>query len=176
VITDVLALARRELAGRRIEVHTELPEDLPRVLGDRVQLQQVLLNLVMNGIEAMSGMARERRVLTIGGRRDELSGSPAVWVMVQDLGSGVEPENMERLFEAFYSTKPQGMGMGAADQPLHRGSPRRRLWAAPNAGPRRDVLVRSSRGNLQRVMTRLEPSFSCLVNLLRRKGKSISAG
>jgi C4-dicarboxylate-specific signal transduction histidine kinase len=63
---------------RRIEVRTELLEDLPRVLGDRVQLQQVLLNLVMNGIEAMSGVAEERRVLTIGGRRDELSGWPDV--------------------------------------------------------------------------------------------------
>src|SRR5947209_2272296 len=71
VITDILALASRELAEHRIEVRTELPEDLPRVSGDRVQLQQVLLNLVMNDIEAMSGVAGERRVLTIGGLRDE---------------------------------------------------------------------------------------------------------
>jgi C4-dicarboxylate-specific signal transduction histidine kinase len=116
-------------------------EDLPRVLGDRVQLQQVLLDLVMNGIEAMSGVAEERRVLTIGGRRDELSGWPAVWIMVQDLGSGVEPENMERLFEPFYSTKPQGTGMGLRISrsivEAHGG----RLRAAPNAG-RPDVLFR----------------------------------
>jgi C4-dicarboxylate-specific signal transduction histidine kinase len=103
------------------------------VLGDRVQLQQVLLNLVMNDIEAMSGVAEEWRVLTIDGRRDELAGWPAVWIMVQDFGSGVEPENMERLFEPFYSTKPQGMGMGLRISrsivEAHGG----RLWAAPNA-------------------------------------------
>jgi signal transduction histidine kinase len=135
VIADVLAIAQRELAERRIEVRTELPEDLPRVSGDRVQLQQVLLNLVMNGIEAMSGMAGERRVLTIGAQRDELDGRPAVRITVQDLGSGIEPENMERLFEAFYSTKPQGMGMGLrigrSIVEAHGG----RMWAAPNAGP-----------------------------------------
>jgi signal transduction histidine kinase len=135
VIGDVLALARRALAERRIAVRTELPEDLPRVFGDRVQLQQVLLNLVMNGIEAMSGVAGERRLLTIGGQRDGLDGSPSVRISVQDLGSGIEAENMEHLFEAFYSTKPQGMGMGLRISrsivEAHGG----RLWAAPNAGP-----------------------------------------
>ena len=84
VIGDVLALAHRELAERRIEVRTELPEDLPRVFGDRVQLQQVLLNLVMNGIEAMSGVAGERRLLTIGGQRDGLDGQS----VRADLGAG----------------------------------------------------------------------------------------
>jgi PAS domain S-box-containing protein len=135
VIGDVLALARRELTERRIEVRTELPEDLPLVFGDRVQLQQVLLNLVMNGIEAMSGVAGERRLLTIGGQRDGLDGRPSVRISVQDLGSGIEAENMEHLFEAFYSTKPQGMGMGLRISrsivEAHGG----RLWAAPNAGP-----------------------------------------
>ena len=135
VIGDVLALARRELTERRIEVRTELPEDLPRVFGDRVQLQQVLLNLVMNGIEAMSSVAGERRLLTIGGQRDGLDGRPSVRISVQDLGSGIEAENMEHLFEAFYSTKPQGMGMGLRISrsivEAHGG----RLWAAPNAGP-----------------------------------------
>jgi PAS domain S-box-containing protein len=86
VIADVLALARRELAEYRIEVRTELPEDLPRVSGDRVQLRQLLLNLVMNGIEAMSGVAEKRRVLTIGGQRDELASRSAVRISVQDLG------------------------------------------------------------------------------------------
>jgi signal transduction histidine kinase len=135
VIGDVLALARRELAERRIEVRTELPEDLPRVFGDRVQLQQVLLNLVMNGIEAMSGVAGERRLLTIGGQRDGLDGSPSVRITVQDLGTGIEAENMENLFEAFYSTKPQGMGMGLRISRSIVESHGGRLWAAPNAGP-----------------------------------------
>jgi PAS domain S-box-containing protein len=94
VIADVLALARRELAEYRIEVRTELPEDLPRVSGDRVQLRQVLLNLVMNGIEAMSGVAEKRRVLTIGGQRDELASRSAVRISVQDLGGGIKLEIM----------------------------------------------------------------------------------
>ena len=135
MIADVLALARRELAERRIEVRTELPEDLPRVFGDRVQLQQVLLNLVMNGIEAMSGVAGKRRILTIGGQRDNSTARPSVRITVQDLGSGIEAENMEHLFEAFYSTKPHGMGMGLRISrsivEAHGG----RLWVAPNAGP-----------------------------------------
>jgi PAS domain S-box-containing protein len=135
VIADVLALARRELAEYRIEVRTELPEDLPRVSGDRVQLRQVLLNLVMNGIEAMSGVAEKRRVLTIGGQRDELASRSAVRISVQDLGGGIKLENMKHIFEAFYSTKPQGMGMGLRISlsivEAHGG----RLWAAPNAGP-----------------------------------------
>jgi PAS domain S-box-containing protein len=135
VIADVLALARRELAEHRIEVRTELPEDLPRVSGDRIQLLQVLLNLVMNGIEAMSGVAEKRRVLTIGGQRDELASRSAVRISVQDLGGGIKPEKMKHIFEAFYPTKPQGMGMGLRISlsivEAHGG----RLWAAPNAGP-----------------------------------------
>jgi PAS domain S-box-containing protein len=135
VIADVLALARRELAEYRIEVRTELPEDLPRVSGDRVQLRQVLLNLVMNGIEAMSGVTEKRRVLTIGGQRDELASRSAVRISVQDLGGGIKLEIMKHMFEAFYSTKPQGMGMGLRISlsivEAHGG----RLWAAPNAGP-----------------------------------------
>jgi PAS domain S-box-containing protein len=135
VIADVLALARRELAECRIEVRTELPEDLPRVSGDRVQLRQALLNLVMNGIEAMSGVAEKRRVLTIGGQRDELASRSAVRISVQDLGGGIKLEIIKHIFEAFYSTKPQGMGMGLRISlsivEAHGG----RLWAAPNAGP-----------------------------------------
>jgi C4-dicarboxylate-specific signal transduction histidine kinase len=135
VIADVLALAHRELAEHRIEVRTGLPEDLPRVSGDRVQLQQVLLNLVMNGIEAMRGVEDERRILTIAGQRDESAGQPSVRITMQDLGSGIEPETLERLFEAFYSTKPHGMGMGLRISrsivEAHGG----RLWAARNAGP-----------------------------------------
>ena len=135
VIADVLALARRELAEYRIEVRTELPEDLPRVSGDRIQLRQLLLNLVMNGIEAMSAVAEKRRVLTIGGQRDELASRSAVRISVQDLGGGIKLEIMKHIFEAFYSTKPQGMGMGLRISlsivEAHGG----RLWAAPNAGP-----------------------------------------
>jgi signal transduction histidine kinase len=135
VITDVLTLAHRELVEHRIEVVTELSEDLPRVSGDRVQLQQVLLNLVMNGIEAMSGVDDERRILTIGGQRDELNGGLAARITMRDLGSGFRPEDRKRLFESFYTTKPPGMGMGLRISrsivEAHGG----RLWATTNDGP-----------------------------------------
>ena len=135
VVADVLALAGRELAERRIHVRTELPEDLLRVSGDRVQLQQVLLNLVMNGIEAMSGVEDERRILTIRGQRDELDGKPAVLITVQDFGGGFRPEDVDRLFDAFYTNKSHGMGMGLRISrsivEAHGGV----LWATPHEGP-----------------------------------------
>jgi C4-dicarboxylate-specific signal transduction histidine kinase len=134
VIADVLALAQRELAERRVQVRTELPADLPSVSGDRIQLQQVLLNLVMNGIEAMSDVEEARRVLTIGGQRGELADQPAVVIAVRDFGDGFSREDNERLFEAFYTTKPEGMGMGLRISrsivEAHGG----RLWATSNDG------------------------------------------
>ena len=134
VVADVLALVHRELAGRRIEVRTELPEDLPSVSGDRVQLQQVLLNLVMNGIEAMSAVEDERRILTIRGQRDELDGRRAVLIAVHDLGAGFEPEDSERLFEAFYTTKPDGLGMGLRISRSIVDAHGGHLWATSNDG------------------------------------------
>jgi C4-dicarboxylate-specific signal transduction histidine kinase len=92
VIADVLALTRRELAEHRIEVRTEFAEDVPPVSADRVQLQQVLLNLVMNGIDAMSGLEDERRKLTISGSRDELAGRLSVRISVFTSGHASEDE------------------------------------------------------------------------------------
>jgi Histidine kinase-, DNA gyrase B-, and HSP90-like ATPase len=112
VIPEVLALAHRELTEHGIEVRTELPKTLPRVSGDRVQLQQVFLNLIINGLEAMSGVEVDRCLLTIRGQRDELHGKRAVRISVEDLGHGVSPNDMAHLFEAFYTTKPHGMGIG----------------------------------------------------------------
>ena len=181
VIGDVLALARRELAERRIEVRTELPEDLPRVFGDRVQLQQVLLNLVMNGIEAMSGVAGERRLLTIGGQRDGLDGSPSVRISVQDLGSGIEAENMEHLFEAFYSTKPHGMGMGLRISQTIVEKHGGRLWTADNSPaaqafaspyPSKPKPVRNQRFAIQSS----EPQRDCrLLHILCKESRSARA-
>jgi PAS domain S-box-containing protein len=135
VVADVLMLAQGILAERRIEVRTELDDDLPQVSGDRVQLQQVLLNLVMNGVEAMSGVQDERRILTIGVQRDELAGRPAIRITVRDLGCGFRPEDSERLFESFYTTKSHGMGLGLwisrSIVEAHGG----RLWATLNDGP-----------------------------------------
>src|SRR5436190_1185466 len=135
VVNDVLALARYELATRRVTIRTELPKELPPIFGDRVQLQQVLLNLVMNGMDAMNAVGESKRVLIIRGRREIRDGTPEARLSVQDSGTGFKPEAMERLFEAFYTTKPQGMGMGLAISrsiiEAHGG----RLWAEPNQGP-----------------------------------------
>jgi signal transduction histidine kinase len=132
VFVDVLTLARCELTAGRITVRVELAEDLPRVSGDRVQLQQVFLNLVMNGIEAMHALSGERRIMTIGGQLGQLDGNPAVLLTVQDFGAGFKPEDSERLFDAFYTTKPNGLGMGLRISrsvvEAHGGW----LWAAPN--------------------------------------------
>lgn len=134
VVTDVMALAKHESATRRVTIRTELPEELPLVSGDRVQLQQVLLNLVVNGMDAMNTVDESLRVLIICVRREALDGMPAVLLSVQDAGTGFKPEEMERLFETFYTTKPHGMGMGLAISrsiiEAHGG----RLWAEPNRG------------------------------------------
>ena len=134
VVQDVLALARYESGTRHITIRVDLSENLPSVSGDRVQLQQVLLNLVMNGMDAMSQVAEAKRVLVICGRRETHDGVSRALLNVQDSGSGFKPEEMDRLFEAFFTTKPQGMGMGLAISrsiiEAHGG----RLWAEPNQG------------------------------------------
>jgi C4-dicarboxylate-specific signal transduction histidine kinase len=93
-----------------VEVQAVLADDLPDVLGDRVQLQQVLLNLVINAMEAMSSVTGRPRVLTIRSGRREAPDTVAV--SVRDFGIGLDPRRKERLFDAFFTTKPDGMGMG----------------------------------------------------------------
>lgn len=112
VIADVLILTRRELAERGVALRTALADDLPRVVGDRIQLQQVILNLCMNAIEAMTDSSEERKVILIRTFGSKLNGILESEVLVQDMGCGFPPENAERLFEAFYSTKSSGIGMG----------------------------------------------------------------
>jgi PAS domain S-box-containing protein len=135
VVKDVLALARHESAARGITIRTDLPGGLPSISGDRVQLQQVLLNLVINGMDAMNTVDVSKRVLTICGHLETKDGRLDILVSVQDAGTGFKPEEMGRLFEAFYTTKPQGMGMGLAISrsiiEAHGG----RLWAMANQGP-----------------------------------------
>ena len=135
VIADVMALARHESATRRVTIHTEIPKEPPLVLGDRVQLQQVLLNLVVNGMDAMNAVEESKRVLMICGHCETRDGRLESLVSVQDAGTGFKPEQVNRLFEAFYTTKPQGMGMGLAISrsiiEAHGG----RLWAEPSQGP-----------------------------------------
>jgi signal transduction histidine kinase len=127
-ILEVIALTRTEAANNSVSVRTQLAEGLPRVQGDRVQLQQVLLNLVINAIEAMRDIGEKERELLIS-TRDEPDG---VSVEVRDSGPGFAPETLERVFEAFYTTKPGGLGMGLSIcrsiVDAHGG----RLWASAN--------------------------------------------
>jgi PAS domain S-box-containing protein len=134
VVDGVLALAQRKLAERRITVQTELPEDLPSVAGNRAQLQQVLLNLVTNAIDAADGMEEQRRILKIAGRAGKLGDDQAVLIIVQDLGCGFKPEDSELLFEPFYTTKTGSMGMGLRISRSIAETHGGRLWAQASAG------------------------------------------
>ncbi len=135
-ILEVIALIRGELAKNGISAKTQLADSLPPVWADRVQLQQVVLNLLLNAIEAMSGMTEGARELLI---RTEQTHSDAVLVSVQDSGPGFLPEGTQRLFESFYTTKPGGLGLGLSICrsiiEAHQG----RLWASANL-PRGAVL------------------------------------
>jgi PAS domain S-box-containing protein len=108
-ILEVIALAQYQLRRSEVLLETRLGHDLPLVRGDRVQLQQVLLNLIINAIEAMSGIKERPRELTIGSAAD---GPDAVSVEVRDSGTGLDPEQAPHLFEAFYTTKAEGLGIG----------------------------------------------------------------
>ena len=134
LIRDVLALVPREVARHRIVLQTSLASDLPPVLGDRIQLQQVVLNLLTNAIEAMRDVVDRRRELVIRARRHDVSHPEAgVLVAVQDAGVGFERASLDQLFEALYTTKPDGLGMGLSISRSIILSHGGRLWATPNA-------------------------------------------
>jgi C4-dicarboxylate-specific signal transduction histidine kinase len=128
-VLDVVALSRSEVLRHGVSLQTQLAEGLPLIEGDRIQLQQVVLNLIMNAVEAMSGIADGARELQISTETEAAGG---VLVTVRDSGPGLEPASVDRVFEAFYTTKPDGMGMGLAICrsiiEAHGG----RLWAAAN--------------------------------------------
>jgi PAS domain S-box-containing protein len=133
IVDQTIAQAQPDLAERRITFRTELSEDLPSVVGDRVQLQQVLLNLVTNAIDSMDGVEERRRIVKITGRPDELGDDPVVLITVQDLGCGFKAEESERLFEPFYTTKTGRMGMGLRISRSIAETHGGRLWAQANA-------------------------------------------
>ena len=108
VTREVIALTRGELRSSGASLQTKLADGLPLIPGDRIQLQQVMLNLILNALEAMNGSSQTARELLI---RTEQDGSGSVLVAVKDSGPGLKPESRDRLFEAFYTTKPNGMGM-----------------------------------------------------------------
>jgi PAS domain S-box-containing protein len=109
VVREVIALVQRELINHRISLRTELAPALPRILGDRVQMQQVIINLLMNSIEAMQPITDRPRELVIRSRQDETS---RVLLSVTDCGVGISVDDPDRLFRAFFTTKSSGMGMG----------------------------------------------------------------
>jgi signal transduction histidine kinase len=127
LILGVLKGLGEELQGHQITVQIELTGDPPSILGDSVQLQQVILNLVTNAIEAMSSLTGVARILRI---KSELHESGGVLVSVEDSGAGIDPKDFERIFDAFFTTKSGGMGMGLSICrsiiEAHRG----RLWAS----------------------------------------------
>ena len=149
-IGEVVAMARSEVQRNRVLLQTKLANDLPLILGDKIQLQQVILNLLMNAIEAMIGVGDGPRELGVSSEKvTEIHGqskeeryedralADAGWThvltTVRDSGPGLDPQRLKRLFDAFYTTKPQGLGMGLAISrsiiEAHRG----RLWAKANA-------------------------------------------
>ncbi len=111
LISEVANLMRREITRRRITVKLELVESLPQVLGDAVQLQQVILNLMANGADAMDRVVRDQREMLV---RSSLNGNGAVVTSVSDVGVGIDPRSLDRIFSTFFTTKPGGMGMGLA--------------------------------------------------------------
>jgi PAS domain S-box-containing protein len=131
-VREVVPFAGDQLRKNRVAVRTELAADLLPVSGDRVQLQQVILNLVMNGIEAMSSVEERPRELIVRTQNDEAG---QVQVTVQDSGKGLDPQSMERMFEAFYTTKHGGMGMGLAISRSIIQNHGGKLWAVANEGP-----------------------------------------
>ncbi len=128
-IRDVVAMVRSEAEGREVHVQLELPEGLPHVRADRVQLQQVMLNLVRNGFEAMHGTPTEDRRLTVESR---LINPESVAVSIIDHGEGCDTKHLDRLFEPFFTTKEQGMGMGLSISRSIIESHGGRLTAQPN--------------------------------------------
>src|SRR6185369_6374175 len=129
---EVIALSSSELQRNQVVIQSDLAADLPTITGDRIQLQQVIVNLLRNASDAMVGAHDRPRQLLI---RTEREDGDRVRVMVRDTGVGLDRQGMDKLFDAFYTTKSDGMGIGLSVSrsivERHRG----RLWAEPNDGP-----------------------------------------
>lgn len=159
LVNDVLNLSRGELRSRKIALSTNLASDLPPISADPVQLREVLLNLVMNGAEAMSTTAENLRALMIASRLE----SDEVTITVEDSGAGIDSKDSEQIFEAFFTTKPTGMGMGLAICRSIVAAHNGRLWASPGV----------SRGTVFYVVLPLDPGDTRTV-ALRNTGRYVS--
>jgi signal transduction histidine kinase len=130
LLKDILTLVQGAIKKQQVSIRTELLQDLPHVVADRTQLQQVFMNLIMNAVEAMGPVTNRERRLSI---KSDVHDPGTVMIMVEDSGTGIDPNNTERIFEAFFTTKSDGMGMGLAMCrsiiEAHGG----RLWASPGA-------------------------------------------
>jgi signal transduction histidine kinase len=128
VIEDILTLVEGDIRTQRVLVRTELHRELPEIVGDRTQLQQVFMNLIMNAVEAMAPITDRQRLMMV---KSQVSEHGMVIVTVEDSGTGIDPKDAERIFDAFYTTKADGMGMGLSICrsiiEAHGG----RLWASP---------------------------------------------
>jgi PAS domain S-box-containing protein len=129
---EVIALSFSDLQRNRVILRSEFADKLPAVTGDRIQLQQVILNLLLNASEAMSGIDDRPRQLLI---RTECDHENCVRLSVQDAGVGIDPQNLDKLFDAFYTTKSAGMGMGLCVSRTILENHHGRLWATRNDGP-----------------------------------------
>jgi signal transduction histidine kinase len=146
VIEDVLVLVRGEIQRGGVSLRTELLPDLPHVVADRTQLQQVFLNLIMNAVEAMGAVSNRERLLVV---KSDVHDPKTVMIMVEDSGTGIDPSEAERIFDAFFTTKSDGMGMGLvicrSIIEAHGG----RLWASPGVprGTAFHVVLPSAKGS-----------------------------
>ena len=132
VVREVLVLTNHEILKKRVLARVELTPGLPAITGDRVQLQQVILNLVMNAVEASAEARENSHELVV---KSEKGGTDQVTVAVTDTGMGIDPDILDKLFHPFFTTKPNGMGMGL---PISRSiieAHGGRLWAIRNEGP-----------------------------------------
>ena len=134
LVGDVAALLRVDAAARQVKLDVDVPDDLPHVRGDRVHIQQVLLNLVLNGMDALNGARLEDRGVNVTARVDVASGAPIVEIGVDDAGPGIPAGTLAQIFDPFFTTKPNGMGMGLAISRTIVESHGGRLWAENKVG------------------------------------------
>ena len=129
-IRELTLFLRNEADARQVLMRTQLSPALPNVMADRVQLQQVVMNLILNGMDAMSGTGARERELVIRSQKDK---EDQVLIAVEDSGTGLDPETAERIFDPFFTTKPHGIGVGLSISRSIIESHQGRLWAAPGA-------------------------------------------
>jgi signal transduction histidine kinase len=127
VVRDMLELMHAELRANRVALQAELDDNLPNVSGNRIQLQQVILNLIRNAVDAMKSAPNRARVLRI---RSAIAEPDGVLVSVEDTGSGIDPKDVDRIFDSFFTTKPQGTGMGLSICRSIIEGHQGRLWAS----------------------------------------------